>query len=100
MSNESSQELDYIGKKLRNKEKTIGEVITKVREWRKMNSDSSLNKLSLEEASKKVGIVKKSLDDYLIQIKLGKRNGFDFNASWNSKIGVLRSFNKIKKGDC
>jgi len=45
---------------------------------------------SLEEAAKKVGISKKSLDDYFLQLKNGKLNGFNFNEHKNDKIGILR----------
>jgi len=40
----------------------------------------------------KVGISKKTLDDYLSQIRLGKKYGFDFDHHKKDKIGVLRSF--------
>jgi hypothetical protein len=33
---------------------------------------------SLDEAARKVGLSKKSLDDYLLQIRFAKRFGFDF----------------------
>ena len=39
-----------------------------------------------------VGISKKTLDDYLSQIRLGKKYGFDFHQHKKDKIGVLRSF--------
>ena len=49
---------------------------------------------SLEEAAKKVGISKKSLDDYFLQLKNGKQNGFNFNEHKDDKIGILRNWNK------
>jgi len=39
-----------------------------------------------------VGISKKSLDDYLLQIRFGKILGFDFVKHKNANIGVLRKF--------
>jgi len=51
----------------------------------------------LEEAAKKVGISKKSLDDYFLQLKNGKLNGFNFNEHKNDKIGILRNWNKHHK---
>ena len=39
-----------------------------------------------------VNISKKTLDDYLSQIKKGKKHGFNFNEHKNEKIGVLREF--------
>lgn len=41
-----------------------------------------------------VGVSKKSLDDYLSQIRLGRFNGFDFNKNKDEKVGKLRCFNK------
>ena len=50
--------------------------------------------MTLEDAAIKVNISKKSLDDYLSQIRLGRQNGFDFNENKNEKVGKLRIFNK------
>lgn len=54
--------------------------------------------MSLEQAATEVGVSKKSLDDYLSQIRQGRQNGFDFNRNKDQKVGKLRTFNKdIKK---
>jgi hypothetical protein len=59
----------------RTKERKIGEVIMKVKNWRHLYSvgivgdQGDHKKLSLEEAAGKVGISKKSLDDYFLQLK-------------------------------
>lgn len=58
----------------RPKERKIGYIIEKVSKWRKLyngvkNDENNLIKMSLEEAAGKVGICKKSLDDYLLQIR-------------------------------
>jgi len=37
---------------------------------------------------------KKSLDDYLLQLRFGKKYGFNFNKHKDDKIGVLRQFVK------
>ena len=42
-------------------------------------------------------ISKKSLDDYLFQIRFGYRYGFNFNEHYNDKVGVLRDFVRQKK---
>ena len=78
----------------RTKERKIGEVIQKVQKWRQLYYK---NCESLEEAAKKVGISKKSLDDYFLQLKNGKANGFNFNEHKNDKIGILRNWNKNHK---
>jgi hypothetical protein len=86
----------------RAKERKIGFIIKKVYLWRKMYcgfSDEKGNntKLSLKEAAEKVGISKKSLDDYLIQLRIGKILGFNFYEHQNEKVGVLRNFVKKKR---
>ena len=51
----------------------------------------------MEDAAKEVKISKKSLDDYLFQIRFGYRYGFNFNEHYNDKVGVLRDFVRQKK---
>jgi hypothetical protein len=86
----------------RTKERKISFVIEKVSMWRKLyngiqDQTGKIVRYSLEDAAKKVGISKKSLDDYLLQLRYGKKFGFDFNENKESKIGVLRAFVKKKK---
>ena len=86
----------------RNKERRIESIIEKVSEWRKLytgtlDASGHITKLSLEEAAKKVGIAKKTLDDYLLQLRAGKKFGFDFNAHKEEKVGILRAFVKQQK---
>ena len=52
---------------------------------------------SLEDAAQKVGVSKKSLDDYLLQLRFGKKYGFDFSKHKNDKVGKLRYFVKEQK---
>lgn len=40
---------------------------------------------------------KKSLDDYLLQLRFGKKYGFDFSKHKNDKVGKLRYFVKEQK---
>lgn len=47
----------------------------------------------------KVGISKKSLDDYLLQLKFGRKLGFDFEKYKDERVGVLRKFVKQNKSD-
>mmetsp|Transcript_27577 Transcript_27577/g.41878 ORF Transcript_27577/g.41878 Transcript_27577/m.41878 type:complete len:160 (-) Transcript_27577:152-631(-) len=54
----------------RNKERSIGFIIEKVTQWRRLyngyyDENQELRRLSLEDAAVKVGVSKKSLDDYL-----------------------------------
>ena len=46
----------------------------------------------MEAAAQKVGISKKSLDDYLLQIRYGRKFGFDFEKNQDLKVGALRTF--------
>lgn len=55
--------------------------------------------MSLEEAAAKVKISKKSLDDYLMQLRMAKKYNFDFERHRNDKIGVVRTFVKMKKAE-
>ena len=83
------------------KERTIGYVIEKVAQWRRLYNgyyDQNFNhhRMSLERAADKVGVSKKSLDDYLAQLRAGRQFGYDFNANKEKKVGDLRRFVKEK----
>ena len=52
--------------------------------------------MSLERAADKVGVSKKSLDDYLAQLRAGRQYGYDFNLNKTKKVGDLRRFVKEK----
>ena len=96
---QSSQDKSAAGK--RTKERSIADIIEKVSLWRKLYNgvyrDGNLVRYSLEDAAKKVQVSKKSLDDYLLQLRFGKKYGFDFQANRNEKVGVLRSYVKKEK---
>lgn len=59
----------------------------------------------MESAASRVGLSKKTLDDYYYQLRLAEQFGFDFEFHKDSKIGVLRRFvkqtlaNQIKAED-
>lgn len=68
-------------------------------QWRKlyngyMDENHILRRMSLEEAADKVGVSKKSLDDYLSQLRQGRALGFDFNVHKDQKVGYLRQYVK------
>jgi len=87
-------------KQKRTKERKIGEILNKVCLWRKLYNgytdpaSGETIKMSLEEAAGRVAISKKSLDDYLLQIRFGKKYGFNFNDHANDRVGVLRAYVK------
>ena len=87
----------------RTKERRIGFIVEKVNAWRKLyngfyNENGEHTRYSLDQAAKMIDISKKSLDDYLLQLRLGRKYGFDFNLNKNNKVGVLRSFVKMHRG--
>lgn len=61
--------------------------------------DGNLVRYSLEDAATKVNVSKKSLDDYLLQLRFGKKYNFDFQSHKNDKVGTLRAFVKQKKAE-
>eukprot|EP00826_Nyctotherus_ovalis_P065190 TRINITY_DN9578_c0_g2_i8.p1 TRINITY_DN9578_c0_g2~~TRINITY_DN9578_c0_g2_i8.p1 ORF type:complete len:232 (-),score=104.27 TRINITY_DN9578_c0_g2_i8:197-892(-) len=102
-ANVQSEDLEGREKK-RPKERKISYVINKVMEWRKLyagmiDNNGQIIKYSLEEAADKVGISKKSLDDYMLQLRLGKKYGFDFQKNRDHKVGILRAFIKSRRKD-
>ena len=85
----------------RTKERTIADIIEKVSLWRKLYNgvirEGTLVRYSLDDAAKKVDVSKKSLDDYLLQLRFGKKYQFDFQKNKGEKVGMLRTFVKSKK---
>jgi hypothetical protein len=77
----------------RTKERKIKTIILKVNEWRKLYRDGK----TLEEAATIVGISKKSLDDYLLQIRCGNDHGYNFESYKEEKVGHLRKYVKREK---
>lgn len=78
------------------RERTIAEIVARVALWRSLyngkihEKSGQLVRYNFWAGARKIGISKKSLDDYLLQIRSGKKLGFDFKAHKTSKIGVLR----------
>lgn len=93
---------DSAGACKRTKERKIGFIIEKVARWRNLyngvqNSRGETIRLTLEEAATQVGISKKSLDDYLLQLRFGRKYGFNFQEHRNDKVGMLRTYVKKYK---
>jgi hypothetical protein len=63
-----------------------------------MDENHQPKRMSLEDAASEVGVSKKSLDDYLSQLRQGRQFGFDFNSQKDGKVGVLRQFVKEHTG--
>ena len=80
----------------------IGEVVKIVYSQRKFfngyyNDNGEKTKYNLEDASKNVGIKRKTLDDYLKQLRKARLLGFDFNKNKDESISFLRDFNEKHK---
>ena len=87
---------------LNKRTRKIGEVVKIVYSQRKFfngyyNDNGEKTKYNLEEASKKVGIKRKTLDDYLKQLRKARLLGFDFNKNKDKSISFLRDFNEKHK---
>lgn len=76
-------------------ERTVREVLEKVSEWREISQKNP--KITLDEAAKMVGVAKKTLDDYYMQIKSASEHHFDFQKNLDEKIGLLRRFVREKQ---
>jgi len=79
------------------KERMLEDAVLLVLTWRQLSDKSRSNRVTLKQGAEIVGIAKKSLDDYLLQFRLGKKYGFDFKKHAKSKIGILRTYNKDMK---
>ena len=89
-------------KELNKRTRKIGEVVKIVYAQRKFfngyyNDEGEYIKFNLDTASKKVNMKRKTLDDYLKQLRKGREKGFDFNKYKNKPISYLRSFNEKNK---
>jgi hypothetical protein len=60
------------------KERMIEDSVFIVLRWRKLNEKDQYPKITLKRGAEIIGVAKKSLDDYLLQLRLGCRYGFDF----------------------
>ena len=78
------------------KERSIKDVIQTVALWRQLHNgvlnDGKLVQYTLSEAAQKVGVKKKSLDDYLRLLRRARHFDFPFDKHLGEKIGVVRSF--------
>jgi len=103
---ESQTKTYFNSKSKRAKERKIGYIIKKILMWKTLyngylekdkNENYKKIKFTLEQAAEKIGISKKSLDDYLIQLRIGRMFGFNFTEHKNDKVGILRAFVKCHK---
>ena len=91
--NKNTAQLNYNVESKRANEKRIGFVVKKVFQWKGFRKYTD-NKMSLIDAAENVGLSKKTLDEYLNQIKEGKRYNFDFNKHKKDKVNILRGYVK------
>lgn len=62
-----------------------------------MTDENGKKLYTLEQAAAKLGIHKKTLDDYYYKLKGAQSLGFDIEKNRHEKIGVLRRFVKENK---
>ena len=81
------------------RERHISDIVRAVAVWRRLycgvaiqGEETTLVRYSLTDAAHKVGISRKTLDDYLHLLTMGRKYGFPFTARSNDKVGQLRSF--------
>lgn len=71
-----------------------------VKKWRELydTADEKGKRLyTLDEAAKKVGMSKKTLDDYFNHMRIARDFKFNFEKYEKAKIGILRKFVKMIK---
>ena len=71
-----------------------------VRQWRMLydSADESGKRLyTLEGSAKKVGIAKKTLDDYHVHLRIAIQFNFNLDRYQSQKVGILRKFVKMAK---
>ena len=69
------------------------EIVKAVAIWRRLysgiirNGGDVMIRYSLDDAARKIGMSKKTLDDYLHLLRLGRKYNFPFAARQNDKTG-------------
>ena len=88
--------------KPKTKQRTLGYVIEMVKEWRRLyngyfDDNGEFTRMELDKGALKLGIPKKTLDDYLGLIRDGSKMDYDFNSHINESVSDLRNFIKAEK---
>lgn len=100
-SHQSGSQIQQQAKKTKRiRERQISEVVKAVAIWRRLytgvstthGDETLLIRYSLTDAAQKVGISRKTLDEYLHLINMGRKYGFKFSARQDEKVGQLRLF--------
>lgn len=91
------EEIDEEGialqKKGKKNDRTVKDILQIVAKWRNLQKANG-KKATLEESASSLGIPRSTLDDYYVQIRLGEKYGFDFEAHFQHPFGVVRKFVK------
>ena len=89
----------------RMKERTIRNVMQLVWQWvqvlemeygRRLDQQTKNAGLDLDEASRFIGMPKKTMIDYLLRLRHAEKLGFNFDANLNKGMGILRLFNRVR----
>lgn len=88
--------------RVKKNERTLGFVIDKVKEWRRLyngyfDDEGNHKRMKLADAADKISVKKKTLDDYLGLIRMGSELGYKFHENVTQKVKHLRDFIDEKK---
>ncbi|KRX08872.1 hypothetical protein PPERSA_08976 [Pseudocohnilembus persalinus] len=85
----------------RDKERSIQFALEKVQQWKNIKEFGYTNDngelitgLTQEQAAKVIGMSKKTLEDYSLQIRKAQQRGFSIESHLDEKMGILRRFNR------
>jgi uncharacterized protein YbaP (TraB family) len=78
----------------KSKERTIGEVKEYLDAWKLIYNSPQESGIyyTLQQAAEKIGLPKKTLDDYERQIRMATAMNFDFEANKHAGMGVMRNY--------
>ncbi|KAL4468501.1 hypothetical protein ABPG74_005004 [Tetrahymena malaccensis] len=83
----------------RSKERTIASAIKIVSEWRDLYEKYKEERIfrDLQEIAEEIGLSKKVLDYYFLELRTAEFFGFDFDSNLEQKFGKIRKFNNSHK---
>lgn len=92
----------------RGNERMISSVVHTLTKWKKLHDHGASDpaaaatgehttRLTWGQAATFINVPKKTLDDYMREVRMGHRNGFDFDQNSSKRFGVLRAFNRRRR---
>ncbi|KAL4496117.1 hypothetical protein ABPG72_015539 [Tetrahymena utriculariae] len=96
----SQQQISILNHNLtRSKERTIASAIKIVSQWRDLYEKYKEERVfrDLQEVAEEIGLSKKVLDYYFLELRTAEFFGFDFDSNLEQKFGKIRKFNNSHK---